>query len=105
MKKNFCICSVFAALLALFAGTAPRLQSERRVTPPGADSAMLNSRAAFRDGLYLGRLTARRGGQMHIAKGRWATAVDRGLFTAGFEQGYQEIQGSLAAVARVDQER
>ena len=97
--------SVFAALLALFAGTAARLQSERRVTPPGADSAMLNSRAAFRDGLYLGRFTARRGEQLHIANGRWATAVDRGLFTAGFQQGYQEIQASRAAVARVDQEQ
>jgi hypothetical protein len=97
--------SVFAALLALFVGTAARLQSEPRVPPPGADSAMLNSRAAFRDGLYLGRFTGRRGGQIHIANGRWATAADRGLFTAGFQQGYQEIQTSRAAVARVDQER
>ncbi len=95
--------SLFAALLALFAGTAARLHSDPRVTLPGSNSAMLNNKAAFRDGLYLGRLAAQRGGQMHIAHGRWATAVDRGLFTEGFQHGYHEIEASHPAVARVDQ--
>ena len=94
--------SVFAALLALFAGTAARLHSDRQATLPGPNPAMLNSNGAFRDGLYLGRLTAQRGGQLHIANGRWATAVDRGLFTAGFQQGYHEIQASRAPFAQVD---
>lgn len=95
--------SLFAALLALVAGTAARLQSDPRATLPGSNSAMLNNQAAFRDGLYLGRLTAQQGAQMHIAHGRWSTAGDRGLFTAGFQQGYHKIEASRAAVARVDQ--
>lgn len=97
--------SLFAALLALFAAPAAMLHSERPGMLPTPNSAKLNSSAAFRDGLYLGRLTARRDGPMHIANGRWGTAVDRGLFTAGFEQGYRELQASQDPVARVDQEQ
>jgi len=97
--------SVFAVLLALFAGTAARLHGDQPETLPVHNSAMLNSSGAFRDGLYLGRLMAQRGGPMHIANGRWATAVDRGLFTAGYQQGYHELQASRATVARVDQQQ
>lgn len=82
--------SVFAVLLALFAGTAATLHSNRAEMLVGPNPAMLNSSAAFRDGLYFGRLASQQGGPAHIANGRWAKSVERGLFTAGFQQGYNE---------------
>ena len=45
---------------------------------------------AFRDGLYLGKLAAKRGIAPHVASGRWATESDRASFTAGYQQGYEE---------------
>lgn len=45
--------------------------------------------APYRDGLYLGKLTAERGAESHISSGRWTTEGDRASFTAGFQQGYQ----------------
>ena len=44
--------------------------------------------APFRDGHYLGKLAAARGGESQISTGRWATEADRASFKAGFEQGY-----------------
>jgi hypothetical protein len=44
--------------------------------------------APYRDGLYLGKLAAARGGESHISTGRWMTEADRASFKAGFQQGY-----------------
>jgi hypothetical protein len=97
---------LWAAALALCAGTAAmlpsgRLESASTVDVNGAggngvggDISSLNS-GAYRDGLYLGRLTAERGRPHHVASGRWATAENRALFTAGYEQGYRESAASL----------
>jgi len=45
---------------------------------------------AFRDGLFLGALAAKRGTQPHIATGRWAATQDRTSFKEGYQQGYAE---------------
>jgi hypothetical protein len=76
---------VYAAVLALFAGTAAMLPSLS--LPARGD---LNLTAAFRDGLYLGKLTAERGGPFRVASRRWSGAGDRALFAAGYQQGYGE---------------
>jgi hypothetical protein len=55
--------------------------------------------AAFRDGLYLGRLAAERGAEPHFASGRWATLEDRSSFTAGYQRGYSVFLASRAAPA------
>ena len=47
------------------------------------------SSAAFRDGMYLGKLAAQRGEPAHLASGRWTTA-DRSAFIAGYGRGYAE---------------
>lgn len=86
--------SVFAAVLALFAGTAAMMRSDRASASPASTSTILASSAPFRDGLYLGRLAARQGKPMHIASGRWAAPGDRNSFVAGFQQGYQELQAT-----------
>ena len=54
------------------------------------------SNGAFRDGLYLGKLTGENGDQYRIAMGRWSKAEDRKSFAAGYGQGYK-IQAELRA--------
>lgn len=87
--------SLFAAILTTFAGTASMLQPNRlRVSSAIYDDASLANNAAFRDGLYLGRLAAERASGAHVASGRWAAEADRASFRAGFQQGYQEFLAS-----------
>src|ERR1700676_1457036 len=47
--------------------------------------------AAYRDGLYVGKLAAQRGEQRLAPVGRWATQSDRDAFLAGYEQANSEI--------------
>lgn len=47
--------------------------------------------AAYRDGLYVGKLVAQRGEQHVAPVGRWATQTDRDAFLAGYEQANPEI--------------
>jgi len=44
--------------------------------------------AAYRDGWQLGNKAARKGNKPHVLVGRWASETDRGLFAAGYFQGY-----------------
>jgi len=46
--------------------------------------------AAYRDGLYLGRLDAQAGRRPHPAIGRWSQDADRSLFRAGYNAGYTQ---------------
>ncbi len=45
--------------------------------------------AAFRDGLYLGKLSAKQGMTPHISSGRWSSEADRTAFAQGYRAGYQ----------------
>ena len=103
MKK---LCFV-ASMLVLGVGMAVLLPGGR-VT--ASTSIELNDRAedvsrtnsgAFRDGLFLGKFTAERGRPRHVVSGRWATAENRALFAAGYEQGYSELVASRDATAAV----
>jgi hypothetical protein len=49
------------------------------------------SSAAFRDGLYMGKLAAERGDSAHIATARWATEADRTQFATAYQQSYNDI--------------
>ena len=53
------------------------------------DKAMveLNNDAAYRDGLYLGRLAQAENRTLRPPVGRWSTEKDRASFAAGFQQG------------------
>ena len=46
--------------------------------------------AAFRDGLYLGRLARSAQSPMHPPVARWSTENDFASFIAGYRQGYNE---------------
>ena len=52
--------------------------------------ARLASDGAYRDGLYVGRLTAEAGRGSHPPVGRWSTNADRASFIAGYRQAYGE---------------
>jgi hypothetical protein len=104
MKKFY----LLASMLLLVAATAATLP-DGRVAPSSSlgpnnlsgdsmagDLSRLNS-GAFRDGLFLGRFTAERGRPRRVVSGRWATADNRALFAAGYEQGYGEfIRAAIA---------
>lgn len=84
--------SLFALALTLGMGTASLLHTDNRTS-----SHSQTTDAAFRDGLYLGRLTAEAGAEPHVARGRWATLGDRALFSAGYQQGYSDSLASHRA--------
>ena len=83
--------SLLALALTLGMGTASMLNTDDYASN---QAVAQNSDAAFRDGLYLGRLAAECGAEPHVARGRWATLGDRALFSAGYQEGYS---GSLAS--------
>jgi hypothetical protein len=92
---------LFASLIALGMGTASLLRTGRHNQSFIASQAVAQTTsAAFRDGLYLGRLAAERGAESHIASGRWATPEDRAAFTAGYQHGYSMFPASAAFTTR-----
>ena len=93
---------LYIAVLALFAGATATLQAILHNGQPGPGPIIegdvsRDASAAFRDGLYLGRLAAEKGSPIRVASGRWATDSDRTLFAAGYRQGYHEFLASSAA--------
>jgi hypothetical protein len=50
--------------------------------------------AAFRDGIYLGKLDTEAGNDRHLAVGRWAKDSDRLAFAAGYNRSFNS--GELA---------
>ena len=74
-----------------FAGTSAVLV-QRDVTMRQKQSVdvRLNNDAAYRDGIYLGRLAHAAKRQAHAPIGRWSTEKDRAAFAAGYRQGFNE---------------
>jgi hypothetical protein len=54
--------------------------------------------AAFRDGLYLGKLASGRGDEPHVAVGRWSLPEHRVAFAEGYSEGFK--QGDEARTAQ-----
>jgi len=88
---------LFAAVIELCLGAA--MIHTGHASNPGQISAQANhaTSAPFRDGLYLGKLAAERGGESHISVGRWASGADRASFAAGFNQSYKNELVILAS--------
>jgi len=53
------------------------------------ESLMVN--AAYRDGLYQGKLDAKENQPPHLTSGRWSVEADRGSYIAGYRSGYEQI--------------
>ena len=82
---------VFTIVIALSLGAAVATIQSDRVSNGWQSSSIQTVRATsapYRDGLYLGKLAAARGGESQISTGRWTTEADRGSFKAGFQLGY-----------------
>jgi len=79
------------ALAIGFVGTGAMLVERGRAARPGQSmDAQMAGDAAFRDGLYLGKLARTANSPMHAPIGRWSTQKDRASFAAGYRQGYSE---------------
>lgn len=50
--------------------------------------------AAFRDGLYVGKLDAVQGKRPHLGSGRWANEADRRNYIDGYQRGFNEVARS-----------
>jgi hypothetical protein len=81
------IASGVAFLLCL--GTAGLMVSNS--SPRPAAEVQFAADAAFRDGLYLGRLAAQDGRPERPSTGRWSSQQDRASFTAGYQRGYNDV--------------
>ncbi len=86
-----------AAVLANSGQTpAPVQGSQARGSRPQGSQPQLAADGAFRDGFYLGRLAAEGGQPMRPSIGRWSTAQDRSMFSAGYRRGYDESNRAAA---------
>ena len=86
--KNLPIVTI---VIALCLGAAVAMIQSGRGSDGWQSSSIQTVRgtsAPYRDGLYLGKLAAARGGQSQISIGRWTTEADRASFKWGFQQGY-----------------
>jgi hypothetical protein len=88
---------LYVCIVALTFGAATVMLSVRaaRLTKiiMGNTTQAMDGDAAFRDGLFLGKLDAESGRKPHLSIGRWNTARDRASFVAGYQQGYRQVQG------------
>jgi len=75
--------------LVLCLGTAGMMVSN--TSTRSAEEVQFAADAAFRDGLYLGRLAAQDGRPERPMTGRWSSQRDRASFAAGFQRGYNDV--------------
>jgi len=85
----------YGLALAFCIGTTGLLASSSRTAQRnlGADAALATD-GAFRDGLFVGKLTAENGRRLHPLTGRWSNQKDRASFAAGYQQGYSSFLAS-----------
>jgi len=78
-------------------GLAGRANRTRQVDAAGASQ---QTDAAFRDGLYLGKLDASDDRKVRPSIGRWSDPKDRASFLAGYQRGYEETRATKIAGQR-----
>src|ERR1700686_1794739 len=79
---------IMLALSGSFAAGLLVGESKRETRLPAVEVAQA-AHAAFRDGLYQGRLDIGEGRKPHPAIGRWSSAGGRASFFAGYRRGYR----------------
>ena len=91
MEKLF----TYALAVAVGLGTTAVLANSRRGQRQDSSvEQQLASDGAFRDGLYVGKLTAESGRPSHPLTGRWSSEKDRASFRAGYPRGYGDFLDS-----------
>jgi len=82
---------VFTFVLALgFVGTSAMLFQRDLDHQTVSVETQLAGDAAFRDGLYLGRMAHSAKSAMHPPVGRWSTDKDRASFVEGYRRGFTQ---------------
>jgi hypothetical protein len=90
----------FALVIAVSLGTTAMLaNSGRSARQDQTTDAHLASDGAFRDGLYVGRLSAESGRALRPPVGRWSGEQDRASFVAGYQRGYNDSLSAVASAA------
>jgi hypothetical protein len=88
------------AILALTATAgAKRLTNPRAVahmSPVNNHESGQTMTAAFRDGVFQGKLSVERGEAEHLSIGRWNSDQDRASFVAGYQQAYRQEMAALS---------
>jgi hypothetical protein len=79
--------AIWIVLLVVCAGAAAVAKKELSEMIP-QETKQQDESAAYRDGLYLGKMAAERGDAAHVATARWASDTDRAQFAAGYEQAF-----------------
>jgi len=77
-----------ALAIAVCLGTTAMLANSGRRPRPTRTEAQMATDGAYRDGLYLGKLTTKSGLPLLPPTGRWATERDRASFLAGYQRGF-----------------
>jgi hypothetical protein len=87
-KKKAVFLSAVFIVIPVVAGKAI-LHSGKFTSELVSDEVSHATDAAYRDGLFQGKLAADRGHKPIPSVGRWSSGEDRSSFVAGFTQGYQ----------------
>jgi hypothetical protein len=88
MKAKRIVPIFIAAIMSMVAVTATvDAVSTREVR---AENSVLVNSAAFRDGLFQGKLAVQRGAAKNQATSRWNTEANRAAYATGYERGYDE---------------
>lgn len=99
--------STYALALAICAGTTlttlTALTNHHVARNSKSVDASLALDGAYRDGLYLGRLTAATGQPLRPTIGRWSSDKDRASFEAGYRSGYNDALASAVTARNTNQ--
>jgi hypothetical protein len=72
-------------------GAAAAVVFTKEVTKVDVDTESLMVNAAYRDGLYQGKMDAQETQPPHLTSGRWNAEADRGSYIAGYRSGYEQV--------------
>lgn len=75
------------------AGKAPAQHTITQASTIGADQRL---NAAYRDGLYVGKLAQQRGDERQPSVGRWSTSADRDSFSAGYSEANTRVASAMS---------
>ena len=81
---------LIAIAITLSAGAATSVFSSSEQRGLLTVAAQQNS-AAYRDGMYLGKLDVENGRKPHLTTSRWVSQTDRSAFLAGYEAAYGKV--------------
>jgi hypothetical protein len=102
MTKKVRKISVYISLVVIpFGAATVRLAGKAdHAKPASAVDATQETEAAFRDGLYLGRLDAENDRKVQPSIGRWNDPKDRVSFLAGYQRGFEGTRATRTADRR-----